>query len=266
MKQLQLGFIGCGHMGMAIARGAVRSKVLKASEIGIYDTREEIMQVCKEEGFVLLESEVDVAKQAHMVLLGVRPQVCDEVLEKLKDTQIDVLLSIVTGYSIAYIQEKLNHVPMIRTMPNTPLQINYGSIAICPSDNCAPEDVQFVISLFEKMGICKMVKEEQIDTLMCAHGSTPAYFYYYVKCMMDDLMKRGIEEDVAREFLVQTMIGSGFLMQENPEKPLQAFIDEVCSPGGTTIEAIGHFKQSDFETILQEANEKCIARGKELGK
>ena len=126
-KQFHMGLIGCGHMGMAIARGAVRKEYLERYQVCVYDPSEEVRAACIREGFTVLESEKEVAKKAHIVMLAVTPQIIDEVLENLKGETPDCVLSIVTGVSIKYIQDALDNAPVIRAMPNTPLQINEGA-------------------------------------------------------------------------------------------------------------------------------------------
>ncbi len=265
-KTYKLGFIGCGHMGLAIARGAKHKDFLSASEMCVYDPSERIQEECRKEGFAILNAEKEVCESAHIVLLAVTPQICDSVLENMKGSDIDILLSIVTGVSIHHLQEVLGPVPVIRAMPNTPLQISLGSTAVCRSDNCPDEAYDFVNSLFSAMGVVREIPENQLNEMVCVHGSIPAYVYYLAECILNDMKERGINEADARDMLVQTFIGSGGLMQANPDKPLQIFIDEVCSKGGTTIEAITELRNRDLPGIIHDANEKCINRAKELGK
>ena len=187
-------------------------------------------------------------------------------MEEMKDASSKVILSIVTGVSISYLQDKLNNVPVIRAMPNTPLQINKGSTAICCSSNCPDEAYKFVKDLFSSMGKCKEIPEEKLNSMVCVHGSIPAYVYYLTECILEDMKKRGFKEEEIRELLVETIIGSGELMKMNPDKPLSVFVDEVCSKGGTTIEAIDEMKNRGMDRIISDANEKCINRAEQLGK
>ncbi len=124
----------------------------------------------------------------------------------------------------------------------------------------------FVQALFESTGVVCEIPEERMNEMVCVHGSIPAYVYYLTECILQDMVARGHEEADAREMLVQTVIGSGKLMQAHPEKPLQAFIDEVCSKGGTTIEAVNEMRAQKMDRIIHDANEKCIRRADELSK
>ena len=262
----RLGFIGCGHMGLAIAKGAVHSQVLKPEEISVFDPNPAVNERCRDEGFELLKDGKEVIRRSRVVLLAVTPQACDAVLEQLKGTKPEALLSIVTGASIRYLQQTFGNVPVIRAMPNTPLQVGYGSTALCRSRECPEEVYAFVRALFEATGVVCEIPEERMNEMVCVHGSIPAYVYYLTECILQDMVARGHDEAATREMLVQTVIGSGKLMQAHPEKPLQAFIDEVCSKGGTTIEAVGEMRAGKMDRIIHEADEKCIRRANELSK
>lgn len=264
-RKYTLGFIGLGHMGLAIARGAVIKEYLERWRICVYDPSPEVREKCKTDGFDVLSSEREVAEESHLTLLAVTPQMCDSVLEKLKGARMECLVSIVTGVSIKHLQETLDNVPVIRVMPNTPLQISEGSTAMCKSANCRADEYDFVFQLFNSMGVTRTVPEEMINVTVSVHGSIPAYVYYFTQCILDDVTARGLDERTARALLVQTIIGAGKLMQQDINRPLDDFIDEVCSKGGTTIEAIQALKDGNLPELIKEANDRCIHRAEELG-
>ena len=262
-----LGFVGCGHMGLAIARGSIVSEYLERREICVYDPSEEVQEICRSESFAVMENMREAAENCHVLVLAVTPQICDAVLDELAGSRINCILSIVTGVSIAHIQEKLgNDVAVVRAMPNTPLQIREGSTALCRSESCKADEYDFVFRLFRHMGVTRTVPEEQLNAFVSVHGSTPAYFYYLAECILNDLVERGIDEETARALLVQTLVGSGKLLQKNASKPLSEFIDEVCSKGGTTIQAVQSMREDGLQEIIHKANEKCIRRAEELGR
>ncbi len=266
-KKYTLGFIGFGHMGSAIGRGAATSEYLERHEIAVYDLNaERTKPICREESFDFLSSEKEIAQNCHIVLLAVQPQKMDETLKQLKGENIECLLSIVTGVSIAHIQEILGNVPVIRAMPNTPLRLMEGATALCMSKNCAADDYDFVYKLFSDMGVTRTVQEENMADTVTVNGSTPAYFYYIVDCLVKDAVERGFDEEVARSLIVQTMIGSGKMLQQDKNKPIDVFVDEVATKGGTTIEAINTLREENILEVLHDANEKCAKRARELGK
>lgn len=264
-KKYTLGIIGLGHMGTAIARGAVTSEFIERYQIAVYDHSEHAKRDCNIEGFTNFSSLHDMISQSHIILLAVTPQQIEGVLDSLSNEEMDVVLSIVTGTSIHHLQERLHGTPIIRAMPNTPLQIKEGATALCMSDNCQADDYDFVFQLFSSMGVTRTIPESQMNDIVTVHGSIPAYVYYLVECILKDATARGIDEKDARALLVQTFAGSAKLLEKHPEKNLDEFISEVCSEGGTTIEAIRVLKEKHVDEIIHEANEKCIRRARQLG-
>lgn len=265
-KKYHMGLIGCGHMGMAIARGAIRKEFLERYQIAVYDPDPAVQKIAGREQFAVLANGGEIARQSHIVLLAVTPQIIDKVLDDLQGEEIDCLLSIVTGVSISYLQEKLNNVPVIRAMPNTPLQINEGATALCKSDNCKADEYDFVFQLFNSMGVTRTIPEDKLDNIVAVSGSVPAYVYYFIQCLQKDAAARGLDDRAARDLIVQTFIGAGELLKQNRTTPIDEFIDEVCSKGGTTIEAVTELRNQDLEKIIHDANEKCIKRAKEIGR
>ena len=266
MKQYRLGFIGCGHMGMSIARGALNRGLLKTEEIAVFDPSETIRKNCAELGFAVCGSEAELAETAHVVLLAVTPQVVDSVLPKLSGLDIDCLLSIVAALSMQHIRDLAGDIPVIRVMPNTPLMVSCGATALCHTDDVSAEDLAFVRSMFEALGVVRDIPESQMNNIIAVHGSTPAYFYYFLNSILKDVIRRGVDPETARTLLVQTMIGSGKLLAAEPDKPLEDFVASVCSKGGTTIEAIRVFEAEDLDSMVERADEKCINRAIELSK
>lgn len=263
MKKYKLGFIGCGHMGFSIAQGIKNKEFLKASDICIYDTNPTAQEKCKKEGFICVNDYHTLCENSEIVILAITPQISHTVIESIKEEKIDCILSIVTGLSISYLKSIFQDSLIVRAMPNTPLQVGYGATAIASSDPTHPTS-KYIVDLFSSIGLAKEVDEEKFPLLVSVHGSTPAYFYYFTQCILEDLINRGFDETIAREFLVETLIGSGQLLKEEPNKPLSEFVDAVCSKGGTTIQAINHFKENGLAELVKDANEKCIERAKEF--
>lgn len=260
----KLGILGLGHMGMAIAKGALT--ILPPEEIAVYGHGEAKMKEAASLGMHLAESEKDLCQKAHLVIFAVRPQNISDLLNELKDTPPQCLLSVAAGVPIRRFTDVFGEIPVIRAMPNTPLQYQSGATALCHNKVCSAEDVQTAMDLFSAMGCAYEISEDHMCDIIAVNGSTPAYFYYLIECLLEDAKRRGIEENTARDLLVQTMIGSGILLKNNPEKPIGQFVAEVCSKGGTTIEAISVLKDGGFKDLIQNADTACIRRAEELGK
>ncbi|MBQ9328318.1 MAG: pyrroline-5-carboxylate reductase [Solobacterium sp.] len=259
----KIGILGLGHMGMAIAKGAV--KAMDPNDLAAYDSSSKKCEEASSLGITIASSPADLSASAHILLIAVRPQDIDTALSELSSCPPQCILTIVAGIPIARFIRAFGELPAMRAMPNTPLQLSEGAAALCRNELCSDEDFELAMNLFSSMGVAREIPESQMCNIITVNGSTPAYFYYLVECLLNDAVARGLEESTARELLVQTMIGSGKLLQASPDKPLSSFVDEVCSKGGTTIEAISLLKAKGFEQLIQEADTACINRAEELG-
>lgn len=258
----KLGILGLGHMGGAILEGALSS--MDRTEIAVYDPFQEKTEKAKAKGIAVAQNEAELCRMCHMILFAIRPQDADSVIAKME--QPECLLTIAAGVPIHRFTDAFPHLAVIRAMPNTPLQIGCGAVALCRNEFCSEEDYAFAKKLFSSLGTTADIDESHMCDIIAVNGSTPAYFYYYIECMLEDAVRRGIREEDARRLLVETMIGSGILLKNSPEKPISVFVDEVCSKGGTTIEAISVFRNSDFREIVEKADSACIRRAEEIGK
>ena len=260
----KLGILGLGHMGSAILEGALAA--MDKSDIIVYDPSSEKTEAAKARGIETAENEAELSRKCHMVLFAIRPQDVDSVLANMKSAAPECLLTIAAGVPIHRFTDVFPNLAVIRAMPNTPLQIRCGAAALSRNEACSDADYAFARNLFSLLGAVADIDESHMCDIIAVNGSTPAYFYYYIECMLEDAVRRGIREEDARTLLVETMIGSGMLLRNNPGKPIRAFVDEVCSKGGTTIEAIQVFRDSDFKKIVEEADEACIRRAEEIGR
>ncbi len=262
-KKYQMGILGCGNMGIAIAKGAVKNEYLERWQICAYDPDETAQELCRQEGITLMENEADVVRNAHVVLFAMKQNQVDDVIKAIGDEPVNCVLSIVTGLSISFLQDRLNHVPVIRALPDTPLQINEGSTALCRSSNCKADEYDFVFQLFQSMGVTRTIPEDKISETAALH-SLSAYIYYFVQSMLEDAKSRGVDEDSARALITQTVIGTGKLLREHSRQPIYEFIDEVALNDDTIIEALTAMLELNMFEIIHQANEKCIARAEHI--
>ncbi len=264
-RTYQLGFIGCGHMGMAIAQGVVEKKLLVPERIAVYDPSEAVQKKAQALGMHLLNSVQEAGSQANMTVLAVRPQTVDEALQQLQKADVHCLLSIAAAITIGHIQSFLPGVPVIRALPNTPLLIGCGSTTLCFSPEVAKADHDASLHMFSALGRAAEIPEDQMEDAIALHSSTPAYFYCFVNAIIKDVTARGMDPQLARELAVETMIGSGRLIQES-DQSIEELIDAVCSKGGTTIEAVQVLQEQGLDELVHKASEACIRRAEELKK
>lgn len=265
MKKCKLGIIGLGNMGMAIAQGAVLKHCLNPEEIGIYEHREINIHKAKKIGFQIYHDEIECAENTEYLMLSIKPQGFEALLQKLQSIQNrPILISIAAGISIGYIQQFLPDCGVIRVMPNTPLMIGEGATALC-CQQVERFQFDFIFSLFASLGEVCEVEEKHMNTMIAVSGSTPAYVVYFIDCLAKDAAKHGMDYSVALKMAAQTFIGAAKLLKTDGRNAA-ALIDMVCSKGGTTIEAMNVLQNEGLNEILQHANQKAIERAETLGK
>ena len=265
----RFGSIGMGNMGSAIVDGAVRNKAFLASEIGVFDLNETKMQACKEKGYTTFKSPTEVYEQVQLVLLAVKPQNFEELLGTLKQAAPcpnQILITIAAGISIAHIQQKLGgDTKVIRVMPNTPLLIGEGACAFSRSTNVGDSEFEQVLDIFRAMGEVVVIDESQMETIVPANGSSPAFVYYFIRALADHCERAGIDRQNAINLICKTFIGSAKMVLETGVD-LDTLIQNVCSPGGATLEAIKVFDEEKLSEIIDKGCKNCVNRAKELGK
>ena len=268
MERYRLGILGAGNMGMAIARGAVRGGFFAGGDILLFNRSEEKRAAHAAEGFAVTGDYAALYAACERVVLGVKPQNFDELLPVLAGCGAKPLvISIAAGVTFAKLEGALGKdCPMVRVMPNTPLMLGEGATALVGNRAVSAEQVEEVRALFASMGQAAVFdREDALNDVIPYNGSAPAYLYFFADAMVKSAVQHGIAERDALELFCQTMIGSAKMLLAGDKTPAE-LIRAVCSPGGTTIEAIKVLEERGLADILAEASDKCIARAYELGK
>lgn len=264
-KKFKLGVIGAGFMSSAIINGVIRSKILLPSDIIVSDVSDEKLEKMASIGVSTSKDNLDVCNLSDFVLFAVKPQSFGEVLSAIKETTCEKFISIMAGVKKDTIKFGfINNVCVARCMPNTPCAISNGAVGIDLTDFEFESDKRFIKNLFSSLACVVEVDESLLGTVTGVSGSAPAYFYLFLKSIVDAGVKRGLSYDDAKTLAVNTMIGAGKMVLENPEKSLDELINAVCSKGGTTIEAIKVFNENDISSITDKAVDACVKRSVEL--
>lgn len=269
LERYQLGVIGAGNMGMAIARGLAATGV-PASDILLFNRSADKRAANEAAGFSATDDYAALYAASDMVLLSVKPQTFPEVLGNLSKTAKTcrpLVVSVAAGITFAKIEAALGaDCPVVRVMPNTPLMLGEGATELVKNAAASAEQLAAVRALFDTMGVTVTFQEEtMLNEVIPYAGSAPAYIYAFAAGMVRSAEAHGIAYDDAMKLFCQTMIGSAKMLLAGEKTP-DELIGQVCSPGGTTLEAIKVLKERDLAGMLAEASDKCIARAYELGK
>lgn len=266
MKDLVLGFIGAGNMNTAILSGVLRKQMFPPERIWLSNRHAEKLSAFSKLGIRTTTDNRAVARNADILILGVKPQMFGDVLPELKDLVSEkCVISIAAGISVSYLKAKLPGAHIIRAMPNTPLMLGVGATAVARAEDVAPELFQTVLELFRAAGVVAVIEESQMDDIINVNGSSPAWFFRLADIMVKRAVSVGIDADTALRLTAATMEGAARMLAESGKTP-EELCRQVCSPGGTTLASLSVFEERDFDGLMLDAMDRCTKRSKELGK
>ena len=263
-KKFKLGVIGGGFMSSAIINGAINGKVVKPKDILVSDVNETSLEKFNKLGIKTTLSNKEVFSQSEFVLFAVKPQNFADVFVDILDVNSQKVISIMAGVKKEKIKKYLTNAKVARCMPNTPCSVGSGAVGIDLTDFTEQKDVDFITKLFASFSKVALVDEKNINAVTGISGSAPAYFYLFIKGVIEAGVENGLSYDDSFSLAVNTMIGSGKMLKENKEKTIDELINAVCSKGGTTIEAVKVYNENNLSDITKKAINACIGRAKEL--
>ena len=266
MKQYKLGFIGAGNMGGAIIKGLISTGVLSSEDIMVNDAnKESLANFCKETNTKMAESNSDLVLKTEAVVIAVKPVVLDNVLKEIAPViNENLVISIVAGAKIETFRNKLgNKARIVRTMPNTPAMVLEGMTILCYDELCTEEDKDFAEKIFKSVGRIEIFEEKYMNEVIALTSSSPAYVFMMIEAMGDAAVLSGIPRNKAYSLAAQAIMGSAKMVLETGKHPAE-LKDMVCSPAGTTIEAVAELEDSGFRNSLIKAMNKCTEKANRM--
>ena len=263
-----LGFIGTGNMATAIIKGVLASGVLRGEDIAIYDiVTEKAEALAGEYGLKVFGSENEIAEKCDKVVLSVKPNVFPVVLGKI-DGELKknnpLIISIAAGKTIDFISGCLSYdAKIVRVMPNINAKVGAAVSAYCGNENVSETELNFVKELCESFGIAVNISENLFSVYSAIGGCSPAFSYMFIDSLARAAVKNGMPKNVALEVAAGAVMGSAKMILESKEHPW-ALVDQVCSPGGTTIEGVASLQSDGFESAVMNAVQAAIDKDKRL--
>ena len=265
-----IGMIGAGNMGSAILRGIVEASYVKASQIIVFDVSRRKMKEIEEDipGITLAGDCLDVAERADLVILAVKPLYIRDVLSEMRPgLRGKAVLSIAAGWTVSMLEKALEGTgaTCLRVMPNTPAMVGEGMTAICDETTFTQEDFDYAKCIFDAIGKTRVLPERLFDGVTAISGSSPAYVYMLIEAMADAGVREGLPRTYAYEMAAQSVLGSALMVLSSGTHPA-ALKDNVCSPGGTTIEAVAELEKSGFRNAIMEAMRVCAEKSRKMSR
>ena len=262
---MKLGFIGTGNMASAIMSGVIKNNIFLANEIIGSDLLASGREKVKEQfGINVTNSNKDVASLSEVIVLSVKPQFYADVIAEIKDIvkEEQMIITITPGKTLAWLEEQFGKpVKIVRTMPNTPAMVGAGMTAAVANPYLKEEEIAYIKTILESFGKVEFVPERLMDVVVSTSGSSPAYVYMMIEAMADAAVSGGMPRPQAYQFAAQAVLGSAKMVLETGMHP-GALKDMVCSPGGTTIEAVRTLEALGFRSSIIEAMKVCEEKSK----
>ncbi|WKY49146.1 pyrroline-5-carboxylate reductase [Eubacteriaceae bacterium ES3] len=266
---MNIGFIGCGNMATAMVGGIIASGLYQKENILCYDPSESARAAIEDKcGIKTVSSNQEVAKSSDYLVLAVKPYLYAKVMEEIKADIKDsvIIISIAVGVSFSDIKGMLGEkIKVVRTQPSTPAFVGESDSTLCPDDKISKEELEDVIEIFRSFGKAEVISEALMDVVPAIASSAPAYTMLLIEAMADGGVLHGFPRDQAYRLSAQAVLGAAKLVLESGEHPAK-LKDQICTPGGTTIEAVIKLEEKGFRDAVISAVDACAKKSLSMGK
>jgi pyrroline-5-carboxylate reductase len=263
----KIGFIGCGNMAKAMIGGIVRSGYISPDALYASNRSLPNLEEMKHTyGLNISEDNRKVARVCDIIFLSVKPNMYPHVIEEIKeDISSDALvIMIAAGQTIAQNERRFGRkIKLARAMPNTPALVGDAMSAVSINDFISPEEKQEIKSIFECFGKVEFIDENLMDVVSGVSGASPAYAFLFIEALADGAVLQGMSRQQSYIFASQAVLGAAKMVLETGIHPGK-LKDEVCSPGGATIEAIASLEDNGFRSAVIKAVGACVEKSKRL--
>ena len=203
---------------------------------------------------------------ADIIFLAVKPQFYEEVLSEIRNAlwEHKILVSIAPGKTLAWMESILKKpAKIVRTMPNTPCLVKEGMMGICANAQVAQDELSLVCKLCSGFSKTEIVPEHIMDVVTAVSGSSPAYVFMFIEAMADAAVEGGMSRKQAYTFAAQAVLGSAQMVLETGKHPGE-LKDMVCSPGGTTIQAVRVLEEKGMRAAVMDAMKACLDKSRSM--
>lgn len=255
-------------MATAIINGIIKGKTLPANEITVCDISQECLSRFASQGLCICSDAAKLVESCKYVVLSVKPQVAEGVLEGISKSVNDetVIISIAAGITAKLIRKKIGfNCRLVLVMPNTPLLIGAGSVAVAMLEPITDEEFEFASAIFKQSGSVEIIPEDKLNEVIPINGSSPALIYRLAQIICEYGKGYGFDEETSNRLFCNALIGSAKMMLETG-KTHDELIKAVCSPGGTTLKGLEALEENNFAAAVTGYMDACVKRAYELGK
>lgn len=264
---MKISFIGCGNMAKAMIGGILKKQLCDTGDIMATSSSEKTCAGNRETlGIETTTDNRKAASWADIVVLSVKPQMYEKVIGEIRDavTMDKLVITIAPGKTLAWLAEQFRKdVKLIRCMPNTPALVGEGMTGVCHNELVSSEELAKALQILNSFGRTEVVAEHLMDAVVGVSGSSPAYVFMMIEAMADAAVADGMPRKQAYEFAAQAVLGSAKMVLETGKHPGE-LKDMVCSPAGTTIQAVRVLEEKGFRSALMEAMKTCVEKSRSM--
>ncbi len=261
-----LGVLGCGNMGGAVARGALRARLVEPAALRVQDPNPDRVRPLVEAGAEAVADPQALLAACDTVVLAVKPQVFRAESERWRAgwaaPKHQIVMSVMAGIKLENLRRVFPGRAVVRVMPNLGLSVGAGATALAV-DGSSADALGLAETLFGASGITVRAAEAELDAVTGLSGSGPMYVFEFIEALTSAGTRAGLARDTAYRLALQTAKGSLALLEQSGEAP-GVWTERVCSPGGTTLQALRVLQEQGFAETLARAVEAAAIRSREL--
>ena len=245
-----IGFIGAGKMGGALIGGLLSKRVFEADRIvACTGSEESRRRVAEEYGIRTVPGPAEVCSESRIIVLAVKPKQVPEVVSEMGDVSGKILVSVVAGLTVEQLKSYVPDVKIVRVMPNHCCRVLEGAMGYCDDGTLTDSERDEVAGILGSVGLAVSVSESEMDIVTGIAGSSPAFIYLVIDAMADAGVLNGLKRDAAIRLAAQSVLGAAKMVLETGKHP-DILRDEVCSPGGTTIEGVRELEDRGLRAAI----------------
>jgi pyrroline-5-carboxylate reductase len=268
LREKTVAFLGAGSMAESMISGIVQVGIIPAENIYVTNRSNQLRleELNHVYGVNAVRQNALPYEEIDLFILAMKPQGAADALRALKDkVRADqVVISVLAGISTTFMEEHLSmNQQVARVMPNTSSMIQESATALSPGRHTAVDNVLAVKELLSCMGKVFLIEEEQMDIFTGIAGSGPAYFYYLMEHMEQAGVEKGMDVEMVREIVAQTILGAAKMIMANDEAPA-SLRKKVTSPNGTTASGLEALRKNNGGKAISQAVHHAAKRSKEL--
>lgn len=270
----KIGFIAGGNMAFAIGAGLIQKGIVKPTQVLVAGPHISNLKRWQDLGAKTTDDNCQVVEKSDIIFICVKPQILEPCATQLRSeytpTPKDkdkLFISIIAGVDLDTLEKHFSFIEglkMIRSMPNTPMQIGEGCTVYAPGTSVAQHDLEKTDLMLSSLGMAQQVPEKMIDPISAISGCGPAYVYSIIDAIADGGVKLGVPKQMAIQLAAKTLMGAAKTVLVTGKHPI-ILKDEVCSPAGSTIAACHELEKGGMRGILMSAVEQASNTCKRLG-